>query len=131
MAAISTTGTAFTTGATAVSGIITAINLGGISTAEIDVTQLSDTSKNYIMGTRDGGTVEVTVMVDTTAGVPDLPTAGSSSPTSFVLRFGASGASGPTFTFSAYVQSVSTEAALDGAVSATYTLRISGSISVA
>jgi hypothetical protein len=130
MAAISTTGTAFTTGATAVSGIITAINLGGISTAEIDVTQLSDTSKNYIMGTRDGGTVEVTVMVDTAA-LPDLPTAGSSSPTSFVLRFGASGASGPVFTFNAYVQSVSTEAALDGAVSATYTLRISGSISVA
>ena len=130
MAAISTTGTAFTTGAAAVSGIITAVSLGGISTAEIDVTQLSDASKNYIMGVRDGGTVEVTVMVDTTA-TPDLPTAGSSSPTSFVLRFGASGASGPVFTFTAYVQSVSTEAALDGAVSATYTLRISGSISVA
>ena len=130
MAAISTTGTAFTTGSGSVSGIITAINLGGISTAEIDVTQLSDTSKNYIMGTRDGGTVEVTVMVDTAA-TPDLPTAGSSSTTAFVLRFGASGASGPTFTFNAYVQSVSTEAALDGAVSATYTLRISGSISVA
>ena len=130
MAAISTTGTAFTTGAAAVSGIITAINLGGISTAEIDVTQLTDTSKNYIRGVRDGGTVEVTVMVDTTA-TPDLPTAGSSSPTSFVLRFGASGASGPTFTFTAYVQSVSAEAALDGAVSATYTLRISGAITVA
>ena len=130
MAALSTTGTAFTTGSGSVSGIITAINLGGISTAEIDVTQLSDTSKNYIMGVRDGGTVEVTVMVDTAA-IPDLPTAGTSTPVSFVLRFGAAGASGPTFTFSAYVQSVSTEAALDGAVSATYTLRISGSISVA
>jgi hypothetical protein len=130
MAAISTTGTAFTTGSGSVSGIITAINLGGISTAEIDVTQLSDTSKNYIMGTRDGGTVEVTVMVDTAA-LPDLPTAGSASPSSFVLRFGASGGGGPTFTFGAYVQAVSTEAALDGAVTATYTLRISGAISVA
>jgi len=98
MAAISTTGTAFTTGAAAVSGIITAVNLGGISTAEIDVTQLSDTSKNYIMGVRDGGTVEVTVMVDTSA-LPDLPTAGSSSPTQFALRFGAAGASGPSFSF--------------------------------
>jgi hypothetical protein len=48
-----------------------------------------------------------------------------------VLRFGASGGGGPTFTFSAYVQAVSTEAALDGAVTATYTLRISGAISVA
>jgi hypothetical protein len=130
MAAISTTGTAFTSGSGFVSGIITAINLGGISTAEIDVTQLSDTSKNYIMGTRDGGTVEVTVMVDTAA-LPDLPTAGSAAPSSFVLRFGASGGGGPTFTFSAYVQSVSTEASLDGAVTATYTLRISGAISVA
>ena len=131
MAAISTIGTIFAgAGATNIKGLVTAVNLGGISTAEIDVTQLSDTSKNYIMGVRDGGTVEVTVMVDTAA-VPDLPTAGSSSPVSFVLRFGAAGASGPTFTFSAYVQAVSTEAALDGAVSATYTLRISGSISVA
>lgn len=130
MAAISTAGTAFTTGSAEVSGIITAISLGGISTAEIDVTALSDTSKAYIMGVRDGGTVEVTVMVDTSA-VPDLPSAGDATPSSFVLRFGPNGGSGPVFTFTAYVQSASVEASVDGAVTATYTLRISGAITVA
>ena len=129
MAAISTVGTTFTTGIADVTGIITAINLGGISTAEIDVTALSDSNKIYIMGSRDGGTIEVTVMVETST-TPDLPTAGDATPTSFVLRFGPSGGAGPTFTFSAFVQNVSVEASVDGAVTATYTLRVSGNITV-
>ena len=130
MAAVSSVGTAFTTGATAVSGIVTAISIGGISTAEIDVTSLASTFKTYVMGTLDGGTVTVTV--NHNAGeVPDLPVAGSATPTSFVLRFGASGATGPTFSFDAYVQNLTTEAAVDAVVSGTYTLRISSTVTVA
>lgn len=123
---VSSYSSSFTTGASSVSGIITSISLGGISTAEIDITGLTDTAKSYIMGTKDGGTVEVSVIVDSSA-VPDLPTSGATSATSFALRFGASG---PTFTFSAFIQQCSVEASVDGAVTASYTLRISGDITV-
>ena len=131
MAAISSVGSQFTTGT--VKGTITAISLSGISTAEIDVTALSSSSKEYVMGTIDAGTIEVTVNVDTLAAAGaavDLPTAGDNVPTNFVLRLGTPAASllVPTFTFSAYIQSVSIEAAVDQQVTATYTLRITGAI---
>jgi len=126
MAAISSVGTSFTTGAADIKGTITAISLGGISTAEIDVTSISSQTKEYVMGTLDGGTVDITVNLD--AGVTaSMPTAGDVTPTVFVLRFG--GASGGlTFSFSAYIQSVSVEAGVDQQVTASYTLRISGTI---
>jgi hypothetical protein len=131
MAAISSVGSQFTQGT--VKGTITAISLSGISTAEIDVTSISSTSKEYVMGTIDGGTIEVTVNVDTvaaTAATIDLPTAGDNVPTSFVLRLGTGAANlqVPTFSFNAYIQSVSIEASVDAQVTATYTLRITGNI---
>ena len=105
MAAISSVGTIF--GANTVVGTITAISLGGISTAEIDTTALSSQSKEYVMGTIDGGTVDVTVNLVTGSTV-DLPTAGDNAPTAFKLKFGtwASGATVPYFTFDAYIQNV-------------------------
>lgn len=129
MAAVSSVGTAFTNNAAAVSGIITAISIGGISTAEIDVTSLASTFKTYVMGTLDGGTVTVSVNHDSGT-APDMPVAGNATPTAFTLRFGASG-TGPTFTFDAYVQNLTTEAAVDAVVSGTYTLRISSNVTVA
>ena len=132
MAAISSVGTNFITGVSEIKGTITAISLGGISTAEIDVTSISSTTKEYVMGTLDGGTVDVTVNLD--AGVvASMPTAGDTAPTVFTLRFGthAAGATVPLFSFSAYIQSVSVEAGVDAQVTASYTLRISGAISVA
>ena len=132
MAAISSVGTNFVTGVSDIKGTITAISLGGISTAEIDVTSISSSTKEYVMGTLDGGTVDVTVNLD--AGVVcSMPTAGDTAPTSFTLRFGTGAASPnqvPIFTFSAYIQSVSVEAGVDAQVTASYTLRISGAISV-
>ena len=127
MAAISSVGSQFT-GANAgeIKGTITAMSLGGISTAEIDVTSISSTTKEYVMGTLDGGTVDVTVNLD--AGVTvSMPTAGDVTPTAFVLRFGA-GTVGVAFTFSAYIQSVTVEAGVDQQVTASYTLRITGLI---
>lgn len=128
MAAISSVGSTFLTGVGTIIGTVTAISLGGISTAEIDVTSLSSTTKEYIMGTIDGGTVDVTVNLISGATV-SLPTAGDAVPTAFTLRFGAVG-SGVTFTFDAYIQNTSVESAVDAQVTATYTLRITGSISV-
>jgi hypothetical protein len=134
MAAISTIGTIFGgTDAATIKGAVTSVSLGGISTAEIDVTGIGDTSKSYVMGTLDGGTIEVGVNVDTAAAALTLPTAGDSTPYAYTLTFGTPsvGNACPRFTFSAYIQNVSVEAALDAQVTATYTLRVSGSITVA
>jgi hypothetical protein len=122
--AISAYSTTFTTGPDII-GEVTNISFSGISAAEIDVTNLSSSAKAYVLGTMDGGTVEVTCF--TTAAAPTLPTSGDSSASSFVLRFGASG---PTVTFNGYVQNTAFEAAVDGAVTTTYTIRITGSVSV-
>jgi len=124
--AFSAFNTTFTTGSGDVVGEVNSISFSGVSTAEIDVTQLSDSAKKYVMGTLDGGTVEVSCF--TTAAAPILPTNADAAPTSFVLRFGATG---PTVTFSAYVQNTALEAAVDGAVQTTYTLRISGAVTIA
>ena len=132
MAAISSVGTAFILGAGDILGTITAISMGGISTAEIDVTSLASTFKTYIMGTLDGGTI--TVSVDLIAGtLVSLPLAGDSTPTSFSIRFGTHAASPnqkPLFSFSGYIQNTTVEAAVDSQVKATYTIRVSGDMLV-
>jgi hypothetical protein len=133
MAAISTIGTIFAgAGATNIKGLVTAINLGGISTAEIDVTGIGDTSKSYVMGTLEGGTIEVTVNVDNANAAVTLPTAGASTAAVYTLTFGTPSASNacPRFSFNAFVQNISVEAGIDAQVTATYTLRINGAITV-
>lgn len=135
MPAISSVGTSFTTGTSEIKGSITAISISGISTSEIDVTALSDTNKSYVMGHLDGGTVEVTVNLETGASgasLVSMPVAGDGTPTAFVLKFGTGTASAlvPTFSFSAYIQNVSVEANVDSQITATYTLRISGTVTL-
>ena len=134
-APISSVGTAFTgAGATEIKGSITAISISGISTSEIDVTALSDTNKTYVMGHLDGGTVEVTVNLqsDTSGPLVSMPVAGDATPTAFVLKFGTGTQSAqvPQFSFSAFIQNVSVEANVDSQITATYTLRISGSVTL-
>lgn len=124
--AISAYSTQFTTGSGDIIGEVTSISFSGISAAEIDVTYLASTAKQYVLGTMDGGTVEIQCFTTTTA--PTLPVSGDGTPTPFVLRFGAAG---PSVTFSGYVQNVAFEAGVDGAVTHTYTLRITGSVSIA
>lgn len=123
--AISAYSTQFTTGADII-GEVTNISFSGITAAEIDVTQLSSTAKQYVLGTVDGGTVEVTCFTTTTA--PTLPTSGDATTSSFILRFGAAG---PTVTFAGYVSNTAFEASVDGAVTTTYTIRITGAVTIA
>ena len=115
-------------------GEIQSISFSGISAAEIDVTFLSSATKQYILGTLDGGTVEVVAFMTNGANLlPTLPTSGNSTPTSMKVIFGNtdSGKDGVTLAFSAYLASTSMEAAVDGAVQVTYTLRISGAVTAA
>jgi len=129
--AISSYNSSFITGSGSIIGEITAISFSGISAAEIDVTSLTSTTKNYVLGTADGGTVEITCNMNATA--PALPTSGSATATSFVVRFGPVGTAtlpSVTATFSAFIANTSFEAAVDSQVVTTYTLRISGAITM-
>ena len=130
--AISSTGSTFTTGSGDVVGEITSISFSGITAAEIDVTNLSSSSKSYVLGTADGGTVEISC--NTTAAAPVLPTAGDASPTSFVVRFGPVGAASPLqsvlATFTGYIVNTSFEASVDSQVITTYTIQITGAVTM-
>ena len=121
MAVISSTGTTLT-GAGQVVGEITAISFSGVSATEIDVSNLASYDKTFILGTADGGTVEITVNAIGTE--PSVLTVGSATPTVFAVRFGGAGA-GFTATFSAFIQGVKAEAGVDQVVKTTYTLQIS------
>lgn len=123
--AISAYSTSFTTGAGEIIGEITSISFSGISAAEIDVTNLTSTAKAYVLGTQDGGTVEITCFTTTSA--PTLPTSGDTTASNFAVRFGTAG---PTVTFSGYIVSTALEASVDGAVQTTYSIRITGATTV-
>jgi len=123
MAVISSTGTTFVTGVGEIIGEVTAISFSGVSATEIETSNLADYNKKYILGTVDGGTVEVTVN-SISSTIPSVIVAGDATPTPFSVRFGGAGA-GYTVTFSAYVQSVKSEAGVDQVVKNTYTLQIS------
>ena len=130
MAAFSAFGSAFTSGGTEVTGLITGLSFSGIAATEIDVTSLTDAGKTYVLGTSDPGTVEVTCNMERSEAF-DLPVSGDSTPTAFAIRFGPAGANaGPTVSFNGYLQSTAVEAAVDNAVTVTYTIRISGAVTV-
>lgn len=116
-----------------VKGEIQSISFSGITAAEIDVTFLSSTAKAYVLGTADGGTVDVVAfMTAGAATIPTLPTSGNSTPTSMAVAFGNqdSGADFVKAAFDAYVVNTSMEAAVDSAVQVNYTLRITGPVTL-
>ena len=109
-------------------GEVTAISFSGISAAEIDVTKLSDTTKTYVLGTLDGGTVEVSCNAINQA--ITVPTSGDAAPENFIIRFGGNVAGNPKVTFTGYIQNVSIDAAVDQQVTVTYTIRLTGAITM-
>lgn len=124
--AFSAYGSTFSTGIGVILGEITNISFGGITATQIDVTSLTDTDKKYVVGFADGGTITVTCYTTTSA--PTMPTSGNSTPTSFAITFGNAGIGRPIATFTAYIQTTVVEAAVDAAVTTTYTLRITGAV---
>jgi hypothetical protein len=123
---ISSTGTLFTTGEGDIVGEITAISFSGVTATEIETSNLASYDKTFILGTTDGGTVEVTV--NAIGEVPSALVAGNATPTEFVVRWGGSG-QGYSTTFSAYIQGIKAEIGVDQVVKNTYTLQISSAVS--
>lgn len=101
MASISSVGSGFATGASSIIGTITSISLGGISATEIETTNITSTFKEYVLGTNDGGTVELGVNL-IAGSLATLPTAGSSVPIAFNLRLGTAGTAVTTLTAAPY-----------------------------
>ena len=124
--AISSTATTFVLNATEIVGEVTSISFSGIGATAIDTTQLSSTSKSYVLGTTDGGTVEITCNM--TNAVPAMVVSGDATSTAFTVRFGGSG---PVVTFSGYISGTSFEASVDSQVVTTYTIRITGAVTIA
>lgn len=101
MASISSVGSGFATGAGSIIGTITSISLGGISATEIETTNITSTFKEYVLGTNDGGTVELGVNL-IAGSLATLPTAGSSVPIAFNVRLGTAGTAVTTLTVAPY-----------------------------
>ena len=114
---------------------VKSISLDGISIAEIDTSALSATVKSFIGGTKDSGTISVTLFAPAYASGL-LGSTGALNPSSyangqdfrkFAIRFGPNtGTGGFELAFSGYVTSFNVSAAVDGAVEADLTVRVTG-----
>ena len=126
---ISSLASRFTTGT--IAGTVTNIGVSP-SVAEIDVTGLTDTEKQYVTGTFDGGMVEVSCNVDLSTTVVQ-PTSGNATTTAFVVQFGKGAATifVPTWGFSGYIVKTTVNAEVDKQVTVNYSIQISGAITVA
>lgn len=111
-----------------IAGVQSITGIGSGSATEIDVTTLASTAKEFKMGLRDNGTVSITMIRNQDdLGQLELWNAlGSQTGYTTVVTLPTSTANIATFT--AFVQSLSTDVNADGVVTGTATLRISGSV---
>jgi len=120
---------------------VKSISVDGISIAEIDASALASTIKTIVAGTRDSGTVSITLFapafstgllgVGTNNGALNPYTyANGADFRKFAVQFGPNtGTGGFELAFSGYVTSFNVSAAVDGAVEADLTIRVTGSFS--
>jgi len=119
---------------------VKSISVDGISIAEIDTSALSATVKSFIGGTKDSGTISVTLFAPSySAGLLGTGSnngalnpstyANGASYRNFKIQFGPNTTTGGfEIQFSGYVTSFNVSAAVDGAVEADLTVRITGAI---
>lgn len=102
-------------------GTLTAVSLDGISVAEIDVTSLQDTARQYINGTIEHGTLSIEYIAATGKNfLTYLPT--GSNPSMYLkIEFGSVG---QVFYVLAVAQTFTMDAAVDDAIRGTITFRI-------
>lgn len=108
-------------------GEVTSISLSGIQRAEIEVTSLTDATKEYIVGTTDPGTIECAINFTGQAAALDALEGPTATASAFTLDFGDAG----TFSGNAYVTQLTIEAGLDAALTGSVTLRPTGTITYA
>lgn len=111
-----------------VAGVQSITGISSGSATEIDVTTLASTAKEYKIGLRDNGSFQMTMIRNQDdAGQLELWNAQTSqTPYTMIITLPTSTAN--VLTFSAFVQSFSTDIAADGVVTGTATIRITGGI---
>jgi len=134
-AAVPTFGTTVSIGA-AVAEVLS-VNLDGMKLNTIDVTTLADRHRKFVAGLIDSGTIsmEVNVLSAHSAlwdSLDDTAAAALTPPTTkaFTLTFGASSTT-RTATGNCFVTDYSVKAGLDGALTASFTMKITGAVTLA
>lgn len=128
MAAILCQGTTMTFNSVAVGGIKAITGIGSGSATEIDKTTLASVAKESVQGLRDFGSIEIDLVRDQDdLGQVELTTSLAAQATHTVVITLPSSASNVA-TFSAYVQSVSSDVNADGIVTGKAKLRITGAV---
>lgn len=112
----------------AVGGVISISGIASGSSTEIPVTTLASTAKEFKMGLRDNGsfTMEVIRNQDDLGQVELFNAQSSQTGATMVITLPTSTAN--ILTFTAYVQSFSTDIGADDVVRGTVTMRISGGV---
>lgn len=127
-AAILCQGTTMTFDSNAVGGLMSITGIGSGSATEIDITTFASTAKEFTQGLRDFGSISIKLRRNQDdVGQAAMFTAMASQLTkTVVITLPSSTANVATFT--AFVQSLSTDLEADGAVTGTAVLRITGAV---
>jgi hypothetical protein len=114
--------------AVAVGGLMSISGIGSGSATEIDITTFASTAKEFTQGLRDFGSVSIELRRNQDdLGQVEMFTAMASQLTrTVIITLPSSTANVATFT--AFVQSISTDLQADGAVTGTAVLRITGAV---
>jgi len=127
---------AYSSASLATVGEILSVNLDGLKLNTIDVSNLGNQFRTYAAGLIDSGTVSLEVNLDpddaqqvTVLGQLDV-TAATTRPVlkSWLITFGTTGNPGATFAFIGFVTDFSVKGAMDSAVTASISIKISGSV---
>lgn len=105
------------------------INFDGATQATIDTTSLTSTMKSFKVGTVDPGsiTVEVNLDGDDTAQLLLQAAAIDQTGRSFLITYGAASGGGCTISGIAFVTAFSIKAGIDTVLTASFSLKLSGS----
>jgi hypothetical protein len=125
--ALSAYNTTLLIGATTIAEV-TNISVGGSSLTEIDITNLTSTNKEYIMGALEAGTLTIDFFAP--ANYADInaalnPVGGDSTPTTYGIGFSAGVLSA---SFDGICTNLSISAEQDGAVTASATIKLTSAI---
>jgi len=146
MAAITTFGSTLKMGATGAGGVyaaatnavgeIVSMNVDGLQASTIDITTITDRFRKFIPGVIDSGTISVEVNVDPDdaqqASIIDLldATASSTAPVakSFLVEYGDTNNKGCKLECVGVVTGFSFKGAIDAALTASITIKLTGSL---
>ena len=114
-------------------GEVLSINFDGATQAIIDTTSLTSTMKSFKVGTVDPGSISIEVNLDQDDASQALLIAAASDQTgrSYLITYGAASTGGCTISGIAFVTSFSIKAGIDTVLTASFSLKLSGSYTLA